>query len=424
MFSGLRWRSVGPDRGGRSIAVAGSAARPLEYYFGATGGGLWKTTDGGTTWSPAADKFLESSSVGAVAVAESNPDVVYVGMGEVQLRGNIIQGDGVYRTADGGKTWTHAGLADSRAIARIRVHPKNPDVVYAAVLGDPYAATDARGVYRSRDGGKAWERVLFRDAKTGAVDLSMDPNDPGHALRRTVGGVSHAALPLERRARQRPVQVDRRRDHVDRADEEPRASRRAVGQGRRLGVARGREAGLRDCRKRARRRVRVRRWRRDVEAGERRPAPAAARLLLHAHLRRHEGARHGLRVEHRVLQVHRWREDLPHLPGAARRQPRPLDRAERPEADDQRQRRRGQRVGQRSRELDGPGLSDGAVLQRLRHRAPAVPRVRRAAGQQHRLRVERRRPRALRPSGAARAATSRRIRGTRTSSMRGATAGT
>jgi len=113
-----------------------------------------------------------------VAVAESNPDVVYVGMGEVQLRGNIIQGDGVYRTSDGGKTWAHAGLADSMAVARIRVHPKNPDLVYAAVLGNPYAATEQRGVFRSRDGGKTWDRVLFRDARTGAVDLSMDPNAP------------------------------------------------------------------------------------------------------------------------------------------------------------------------------------------------------------------------------------------------------
>ena len=178
MFGGLKWRSIGPDRGGRSTAVAGSAARPLEYYFGATGGGLWKTTDGGTTWTPAADKFLKSSSVGAVAVSESDPDVVYAGMGETQLRGNIIQGDGVYRTSDGGKTWSHAGLADSKAIARLRVHPKHPDIVYAAVLGDPYAATEARGVYRSRDGGKSWDRVLFRDTKTGAVDLSMDPNAP------------------------------------------------------------------------------------------------------------------------------------------------------------------------------------------------------------------------------------------------------
>jgi photosystem II stability/assembly factor-like uncharacterized protein len=178
MFSGLKWRSVGPDRGGRSIAVAGSAARPLEYYFGATGGGLWKTTDGGTTWSPAADRYLKSSSVGAVAVAESNPDVVYVGLGEVQLRGNIIQGDGMYKTTDGGKTWTHVGLGDSMAVARIRVHPKNADVVYAAVLGNPYAATEQRGVFRSRDGGRTWDRVLFRDGKTGAVDLSMDPNAP------------------------------------------------------------------------------------------------------------------------------------------------------------------------------------------------------------------------------------------------------
>src|SRR5512139_959538 len=176
MFSGLKWRSVGPDRGGRSIAVAGSASRPLEYYFGATGGGVWKTMDGGTTWVSAADKFLKSSSV--VAVADSNPDVVYVGMGEVQLRGNIIQGDGIYKTSDGGKTWAHVGLADSMAVARIRVHPKNADVVYAAVLGNPYAATEQRGVFRSRDGGKTWDRVLFRDPKTGAVDLSMDPNAP------------------------------------------------------------------------------------------------------------------------------------------------------------------------------------------------------------------------------------------------------
>ena len=178
MFSGLHWRSIGPNRGGRSIAVAGSAARPSEYYFGATGGGLWKTTDGGTTWKPVADTFLKTSSVGAVAVAESNPDVVYVGMGEVELRGNIIQGDGVYKTTDGGTTWIHLGLADTQAIGRIRIHPKNPDIVYVAALGKPYAPSGERGVFRSRDGGKTWERVLFRDQKTGAVDLSMDPANP------------------------------------------------------------------------------------------------------------------------------------------------------------------------------------------------------------------------------------------------------
>lgn len=178
MFSGLSWRSIGPARGGRSIGVAGSSTRPYEYYFGATGGGLWKTTDGGTTWRPVSDKAFKTSSVSAVAVAESNPDVVYAGMGETQLRGNVIQGDGVYKTTDGGKTWSHVGLAETMTIARIRIHPKDPDVVYVAALGDPYAANPQRGVFRTRDGGKTWERVLFKSEKAGAVDLSMDPNAP------------------------------------------------------------------------------------------------------------------------------------------------------------------------------------------------------------------------------------------------------
>ncbi len=178
LLSGLRWRSIGPARGGRSIAVAGSNSRPNEYYFGATGGGLWKTTDGGVTWRAVSDGFFKSSSVGAVAVAESQPDVVYAGMGEVQLRGNIIQGDGVYKSADAGRTWTHVGLARSMAISRIRVHPANPDVVYVAALGDPYGPNTERGVFKSTDGGKTWESALFRNNRTGAVDLSMDPKNP------------------------------------------------------------------------------------------------------------------------------------------------------------------------------------------------------------------------------------------------------
>src|SRR5436190_17768526 len=138
LFAALHWRSIGPNRGGRSQAVAGTAARPLEYYFGATGGGLWKTTDGGQTWRSVSDTAFKTSSVGAVAVAPSNPDVVYAGMGETELRGNIIQGDGVYKTADAGKTWTPVGLEKTAAIARIRVHPTNPDVVFVAALGNPY----------------------------------------------------------------------------------------------------------------------------------------------------------------------------------------------------------------------------------------------------------------------------------------------
>jgi photosystem II stability/assembly factor-like uncharacterized protein len=177
-FRSLRWRSIGPNRGGRSIAVAGSAARPLEYYFGATGGGLWKTTDGGQTWRPVTDGQIRSSSVGAVAVAPSSPDVVYIGMGETELRGNIMQGDGVYKSTDGGKTWRHMGLAETQAIAKIRVDPRDPNVVYVAAFGHPYGRNPERGVYKSTDGGVTWRKVLFRDDKTGAIDLSIDPRDP------------------------------------------------------------------------------------------------------------------------------------------------------------------------------------------------------------------------------------------------------
>jgi photosystem II stability/assembly factor-like uncharacterized protein len=177
VFNALKWRNIGPVRGGRSLACAGSPARPLEYYFGAVGGGLWKTTDAGTTWKPVTDGQLTSSSVGAIAVSESNPDVVYIGMGETELRGNIMQGDGVYKSIDAGKTWKKAGLADTQAIARIRVDPANPDIVYAAALGHPYGPNTERGVFRSTDGGQSWKKILYRDDHTGAVDLSIDPND-------------------------------------------------------------------------------------------------------------------------------------------------------------------------------------------------------------------------------------------------------
>ena len=174
----MEWRSIGPDRGGRSIAVAGHAERPNEYYFGATGGGLFKTTDGGNTWHPVTDGQIGSASIGAVAMAPSDADIVYIGTGEVQLRANVLQGDGVYRSDDAGKTWRHLGLAETHAIGRIRIHPTDPDRAYVAALGHPFGPNPERGVFRTTDGGRTWEKVLFRDEHTGAVDLVMDPRDP------------------------------------------------------------------------------------------------------------------------------------------------------------------------------------------------------------------------------------------------------
>src|SRR5271165_243043 len=177
LFKALEWRSIGPNRGGRSITSAGSSSRPFEYYFGATGGGLWKTTDGGVTWKPITDGQIQSSSVGAVAVSESNPDIVYLGMGETEFRGNVMQGDGVYKSTDAGKTWKHIGLGDTQAIARIRIDPSDPDIVYVAALGHPYGPNEERGVFRSKDGGKTWQKVLYRGNRSGAVDLCLDPTD-------------------------------------------------------------------------------------------------------------------------------------------------------------------------------------------------------------------------------------------------------
>ena len=178
LLKSFRWRSIGPDRGGRSIAASGVRGRPREAYFGATGGGLWKTTDGGETWAPVTDGQIRSSSVGAVAVSESNSDVVYIGTGESCIRGNIQPGDGMYKSTDAGKTWTHIGFRESQNISKIRVHPTNPDVVWAAVFGNYGVPNAERGIFKSTDGGRTWRKVLYRDPKTAGVDLSIDPSNP------------------------------------------------------------------------------------------------------------------------------------------------------------------------------------------------------------------------------------------------------
>ena len=176
-LSAVRWREVGPYRGGRSVAVAGSAARPREYWMGTVGSGVFKTTDGGDTWVPMTDKYF-GGTIGGIAVSPSNPDIVYVGGGEFAIRGNVSHGDGMWKTTDGGKTWSNIGLNDTRQISKVRVHPTNPDLVYVAAQGHVWGPNNERGVFRSKDGGKTWSKILFRDDSTGAADLVMDPTNP------------------------------------------------------------------------------------------------------------------------------------------------------------------------------------------------------------------------------------------------------
>jgi photosystem II stability/assembly factor-like uncharacterized protein len=178
-LDGLAYRLVGPFRGGRVTGVAGVAGDPGVYYFGAAAGGLWKTTDGGVSWKPLWDHFPEASpAIGAVAVAPSDPKTLYVGTGEVNIRGDVVTGNGLYKSADAGKTWRFSGLRDSQAIGRIVVDPKDPNVLFVAALGHPFGENDERGVFKSTDGGASWRKVLFVDARTGASDVRFDPSNP------------------------------------------------------------------------------------------------------------------------------------------------------------------------------------------------------------------------------------------------------
>ncbi|MFT6203689.1 MAG: photosystem II stability/assembly factor-like uncharacterized protein [Spirosomataceae bacterium] len=174
----LKWRNIGPFRGGRSLAVAGHQSDPLTYYFGAVGGGVWKTTDGGANWSCISDSVFQSSSVGAITVAPSDPNVVYVGMGEADMRSNISFGDGMYKSTDGGKTWKHIGLRKADAISTIAVHPKDENTLFVASVGNPFASNPERGVFKSTDGGESWKHVLAIDDSTGAYHVKIDVNNP------------------------------------------------------------------------------------------------------------------------------------------------------------------------------------------------------------------------------------------------------
>ncbi len=314
LYGGLHWRNVGPFRGGRSVGVSGVAGDPRTFYFGAVGGGVWKTTSAGRNWAPVMDA-QPVASIGAVAVAPSDPSTVYVGSGEADMRSDIVHGNGMYRSTDAGASWTCIGLQDSRQIGRIVVDPKDPKTLLVAALGHAYGPNDTRGVYRSTDGGATWTRTLFHDRDTGAIDLAADPggqvvfaslwqtrrppwnayppsSGPGSGLyKSTDGGVTWnpvrgGGFPAE-------GSQDRPRGRAERSA--PR---------------------LRDRRRARRRPLPQRRRRRAVAPRRRRRAAVAARLVLLPRHGRPEERRRRLRLGHRAVPVHRRRRDFTAIKGS------------------------------------------------------------------------------------------------------------
>jgi hypothetical protein len=174
----LQWRNLGPFNGGRGTSVVGHPTNPQVFYFGHSSGGLWKTEDAGAYWTEVGAGQFKYASVGAIALHEKNPDIMYVGMGEPQMRQSVSWGDGMYKTVDGGKTWKHIGLTEARQIAKVRIHPDNPNLVYVASMGHTWGPSKEKGVFRTKDGGKTWEKVLFKSEKTGCIDLVMNPANP------------------------------------------------------------------------------------------------------------------------------------------------------------------------------------------------------------------------------------------------------
>ena len=182
LYKDMRWRNIGPHRASRTKAAAGIPSQPNVFYVGVVNGGVWKTTDYGRVWTPIFDD-QPTGSVGAIAIAPSDPNTIYVGSGEGLQRPDLSTGNGIYKSTDAGKTWTHLGLRDGQQIPQIIVHPTDPNRLYVAVLGHPYGPNEERGIYRSTDGAKTFQRVLYRDENTGGVDIAFDPVDPGRSTR-------------------------------------------------------------------------------------------------------------------------------------------------------------------------------------------------------------------------------------------------
>ena len=324
-FEGLEFRLVGPSRGGRVTAVAGHTFHPYTFYMGSTGGGVWRTTNAGRSWQNLTDDDLGAGSVGAVAVAPSDPNVIYVGTGSACPRGNVSIGDGMYRSTDAGASWQHIGLERAGAISRIRIHPGDPNRLWVAVLGQIFGSNPERGVYRSTDGGETWEHVLYISDDAGMADLELDPFNP-RVLYAAAWRVERKPLDPDRRQRRgRPVPLHRRRRHLG-----PARRRPAVGRARpdrRLRLAGAARPAVDDHhgRGRPRRHLPLRGPRRLLEEGERRARAAHPRLVLQPHLRRSRRPEHGLGLQRPLLPLGRRRRQLGARANAPRRQPRHLD---------------------------------------------------------------------------------------------------
>ena len=329
LLQSLQWRCIGPPRGGRVVAVAGDPVNRATFYFGACAGGVWKTEDGGTYWENVSDGFFETAAVGAIAVAESDPNVVYAGMGEACIRLDVTHGDGVYRSTDAGKTWTHLGLEDTRHISRVRVHPTDPDTVFVAALGHAFGPNQQRGVFKSTDGGQNWKHVLFVSENAGAADLSIDPTNPRIMYASiwqtyrdfwslTSGGPDSGLW--------KSVDGGETWEDITGSKGFPEGLKGKIGV-----AASGARSGLvyATVEHEKGRSVQVVRRRQALEHGQRRPGPAGPSLVLPARIRGPRGVERSMDSELPVLEVGRWRKNV--LPGehAARRQPRPLDRPER-----------------------------------------------------------------------------------------------
>ena len=326
---------IGPFRGGRVNAVSGVPGQPNTFYFGSVGGGVWKSTNAGRTWTPVFDS-QPVASIGAIAVAPSNPNVVYVGTGESDMRDSIAFGNGMYKSTDAGRTWTHIGLDATRQIGRVLVDPKNPDIVFVAALGHAYGPSPDRGVYRSRDGGATWQKVLFKNDNVGAVDLAFDPANPQVVYAAPVGHAPSALVHL--RAVERPgrrhLQVHRRRHDVAAAHDRP-SDRRPRPHRHRRGADQ-RQPRVRHRRREGRRALSFGRRRRELDQDLRRQAHLGTRLVLRQGHRRSEEPGHRLRVEHVALQIDGRGQELDADQGRARRRrlSSALDRSRRPEPDD------------------------------------------------------------------------------------------